>query len=130
MNRSVGHGSVMTREPPVQRGESSTADYELSTGATGHIDDEPATVVSQGRLYTTRRQRESLGVDNGDAGRGEAVEVVISVVDRCGEWVHVDTAAFHATLVTDGAIRIPIEIRRELGLEYGDHVRLTINNST
>ncbi len=93
------------------------------------VQNEPMTVASRGRLYTTEDIRQRLGCDDRQAGRGTRVAVKIDDVDRHGEWLHVNTAVFRATLATDGVIRIPAAVRDELNLSTGDDVRVSIRTN-
>jgi len=118
--RSPASGSLATADPattPERRSQPTS------------VTEEPMTVASRGRLYTTGDIRRRLGCNDENAGRGAAVTVKIDDVDRRDEWIHVETAVFPATLATDGVIRIPSEVRDELGLSTGDSVRVSIRTN-
>lgn len=118
--RSPASGSLATADPatiPERRSQPTS------------VTEEPMTVASRGRLYTTRDIRRRLGCNDENAGRGTRVVVKIDNVDRSDDWIHVETAVFHATLVTDGVIRIPSDVRDELDLSTGDDVRVSIRTN-
>ena len=136
--RSPASGSLATTDPattPEARTrtvQSSVTDGDDSEAADSNVDskrrihEEPMTVKSRGRLYTTGDIRRRLGCDDDQAGRGTRVVVKIDNVDRREEWIHVETAVFPVTLATDGVIRIPADTRDELDLSTGDSVRVSI----
>lgn len=117
----AGHGSVAPSEPPVAPDRATTHTVQSV------IENQPMEVASRGRLYLSQHQRRRLGLNGPENGRGANVTAVISVVDRVhDDFVHVNTAAFNATVVTDGVVRIPQDVRDRLGVQDGDNLRVSI----
>lgn len=89
----------------------------------------PMTVQSNGRLYTDSRQRDEIGIET-TYGYLTPVEVGVVKADRSPEWEGIvgQYATFRQTLGSDGEIRIPLVIRRELDITEGDDLRVTVKN--
>lgn len=89
-------------------------------------------VCSKGRLYTTRDQRERLGIADGNAGTGTSVTVGVMYVDRSPDWsgAYAQHATFEAELAYDGEVYVPNPLLRRLGLEQGDSVRVLLDAPT
>jgi len=120
MNSTAG-GSITTVDP------ATTPERRVGSQK---VRNEPMTVASRGRFYTTRDIRRRLGCDDENAGRGTEVLVKIDAVDRDVDWgIHVDTVVFAATIVTDGVIRVPVGVRETLSLVEGQNVRVSIKNN-
>jgi len=91
------------------------------------VTNEPMAVHSRGRLYLSRRQREQLNCEEDERGSGTDLTVKVDVVDRDPDWgIQITTAVFRASIVTDGAVRIPKDARRRLGIDRGQTVRVSI----
>jgi hypothetical protein len=88
------------------------------------IRNEPATVSTKHRIYTTESQRARIGVG---IDSDEPLGVLVHVVDRAPEWgTHGAYAAFETTYGRDGQLRVPQSAVERLGLSVGDSVRLTV----
>lgn len=89
------------------------------------IESAPMEVGTRGRLYTNTRQRRQLGLDG--YGQGTSVQVLVESVDRSPDWgVHVESAAFDATLGAYGEVHVPVDARDTLDLDAGDAVRVSM----
>jgi len=87
----------------------------------------PKKIHSRGRIYTTRDERESLGITSSFTGHGETVDVGLVTVDRSVEWgTYGQSATLRKTLGADGEIHVPQRILDTLDLERGDVVRMTM----
>lgn len=85
------------------------------------------TVGTRGRLYTTERERSDLDVDGGEYGWGASVLVEVMAVDRSPDWgVRATSVVFEGSLGQYGEVRLPAEARRELGVDAGDVVRVSL----
>lgn len=90
----------------------------------------PVTVGSDGRVYTSERQRSKLDLNDAQYGRGTECEVGIIVSDKTPEWgTHGQIATFGTQLGYYGEVRIPAPVRRELGLVKGDDCLITVISS-
>lgn len=128
MSRTPAAGSRATPDPATDPERRNGSRETLKTSS--HVKNEPMEVRSRGRLYVTSDIRRRLGCDTDDAGRDTDVLVKIDAVDRDVEWgIHVDTAVFAATIVTDGVIRVPAGVRETLSLTEGQNVRVSIKHN-
>jgi len=86
----------------------------------------PKTIQTEGRLYTTQRERAALGM-SGTYGQGTCVAVGLVRVDRGREWgIYGETATFETALASDGEIYIPQPVLDDMAIEIGDDVRITV----
>lgn len=82
-------------------------------------------VQSRGRLYTSQRQRERLGIEG--YGHGVSVSVGLLTVERDCEWgTYGQLVTFQQELGTYGEIRVPVSVRDKLNLSVGDTCRVTV----
>jgi len=89
----------------------------------------PAQIQSRGRIYTTKRQRRELQLNEQPYGRGTPILVGIVVLDRSADWgVYGQSGTFTTNLGYYGEIHSPCGLRDQLGLDGGDHVRLTVQS--
>jgi hypothetical protein len=91
------------------------------------IKNEPMTVCSKNRLYTTRRIRKRLNLLNVKYGRGTPVQVTLMDVDRSPEWgVETQVANFNASLGYYGEVHIPQGAMDDLALAEDDTLRVNM----
>jgi hypothetical protein len=88
------------------------------------IQNEPMEVRSRGRLYTSARQRRRLDVAAND---DVCLQVLVRTVDRSPDWgLYSQRAVFEASLRTYGVVAIPDDVQERLGVQEGDHVRVSM----
>jgi len=88
------------------------------------IQNEPMEVGTRGRLYTSVRHRRRMDVT---ANSNVDLQVKVRVLDRDPDWgLTSKTVVFEATMRTYGVVAIPDEARDFLGVETGDHVRVSM----
>jgi hypothetical protein len=124
-------GTKATRDPAshyeYSAPELDDSDTTVVSQTTGRITAEPTTLRSRGRIYTTADQRRRLGIETDEYGKGQPVTVVVCVIRTTPDWgVYAPSAVFDTELVSDGAIRLPVDTRRRLGVTEGDHLRLSV----
>jgi hypothetical protein len=94
------------------------------------IEEAPMEVGTRGRVYTSRRERRQLELNDEEYGRHTPVVVTVVSVDRDPQWdgVYAQSAKFHTELGYYGSMTIPASIRRTVGIVEEDHVRLTVRS--
>jgi len=106
-------------------------DYQLVEESDVHeqyLENQPMELCSKNRIYTTTRQRERLGINDDEFGRGIKVHIQISDVKRNTEWGggYVQTASFDTELRTYGVIGVPQSLVETFDLDKGDNLRVNI----
>ena len=100
---------------------------KTNTETADRLENQPMTLYSKNRLYTSKRQRERLGIDTDQHGRGVGVRVMITHVDRDTDWVggYIQSGMFETELRTYGAIGVPQSLVERFDLSKGDNVRVS-----
>ena len=92
------------------------------------LKNQPMELKTNNRLYTSATQRDRLGIDTDNKGRGTKVRVRLRTIDRNPQWDgQYEQNVFYSTDIRYyGAIHVPQSIVDELGLTVGDNVRTDV----
>jgi len=103
-------------------------------GGSYTIRNEPMTIGTKNRLYTTDEIRSRLGIRTYESGYNTPIRVVVTTVDRAVPWQdddchlsgYVQRATFDTSLRSYGEFRIPQAIMDRMGLSADETVRVDI----
>ena len=101
---------------------------KTNTETADQLENQPMTLYSKNRLYTSKEQRRRLGIDTDQHGRGVGVRVMITHVDRDTDWEggYIQSGLFETELRTYGAIGVPQSLVERFDLSKGDNVRVQV----